>query len=70
MFRRIRTDSTLQTQSKARRRTNTLPYESDTGKVQDRFPAYEEFPWEKIREYLNGKWPEWTEFQETRVSAT
>lgn len=35
--------------------------------VQERFPAYDFFPWEKIKEYLVTKWPNWVDFNEERV---
>ena len=62
-------DSTLVDESASRRR-NTIPFgEAPTaGRVQDRYPAYEDFPWEKIKEYLLQKWPNWTDFNEARVS--
>ena len=62
-------DSTLVGESASRRR-NTIPFDeaSTAGRVQDRYPAYEDFPWEKIKEYLLQKWPNWTGFNEARVS--
>ncbi|XTI87335.1 hypothetical protein V2W45_1388336 [Cenococcum geophilum] len=61
-------DSTLVDESASRRR-NTIPFgeASTAGRVQDRYPAYEDFPWEKIMEYLLQKWPSWTDFNEARV---
>ena len=69
MARRAATNSSLEAEAKARTRTQTLPYEVSTGRVQDRFPAYEDFRWEKIEAFLKGKWPHWTDFKEAHVSS-
>lgn len=49
----------------------TLPYSematASTGRVQDKFPAYENFPWEAIKSYLDKKFPGWTEYKESRI---
>jgi hypothetical protein len=50
------------------RRATTLPYEARPNKVQDKFPAYENFPWEKIEIFLKKKWPQWNDFKEAHVS--
>ena len=48
-----------------------LPYAEraavGTGRVQDKFPAYDDFPWEAIKSYLDKKFPGWTEYNENRV---
>lgn len=67
-FRRT-TNSSLQSASEAKRRP-TFPHEVSTGRVQDRYPAYNDFPWEKIEEYLMKKpgWGTWTDFNARHVS--
>jgi len=37
---------------------------------QERFAAYNNFPWDKIRDYLQPKFPYWIEFNERRVSSS
>lgn len=66
MFRKF-TNSSLQDASEAQRRP-TFPSEVSTGRVQDRYPAYQDFPWEKIEEYLKKKWPNWDDFNAKHVS--
>jgi len=45
----------------------TLPYEAKPGRVQDKFPAYDDFAWEEIEAFLKLKWPDWTNFKPTRA---
>ncbi|PVI05813.1 hypothetical protein DM02DRAFT_610495 [Periconia macrospinosa] len=66
MFRQ-HTNKKLQSASEAQRRP-TFPSEVSTGRVQDKFPAYEDFPWEKIEEYFKTKWPNWDNFNAKHVS--
>ena len=37
---------------------------------QERFGAYNNFPWEKIRDCLQPKFPHWTDFNQRRVSSS
>lgn len=53
--------------ARAAHRRPTLPYEVQTGRVQEKYPAYEKFPWEDIERYLKQKWPNWTDFNPTKV---
>lgn len=66
-FRRTRTNTSMKSESEARRR-HTLPQESTGKPVQDRYPAYENFPWEKVEEYLKTRWPTWTNYNAQHVS--
>ncbi|RYN24085.1 hypothetical protein AA0113_g7914 [Alternaria arborescens] len=55
---------------RARRTTRrvTLPNEKNTGRVQERYAAYRDFPWEKIEEFLRRKWPHWKDFKPEKVN--
>jgi len=49
-------------------RRPTLPTERNTGRVQDRYSAYDDFPWESIQGFLRTKWPYWENFNPRKVS--
>ncbi|PGH18773.1 hypothetical protein AJ79_00186 [Helicocarpus griseus UAMH5409] len=67
-WRRTRIGSTLTSDSSLRRR-QTVPFDTAAAPkvVQERYPAYDDFPWIQIRDYLQMKWPSWTQFNEARV---
>jgi hypothetical protein len=48
-------------------RRPTLPSEKKSGRVQDKYPAYNDFPWAKIEEYLKTKCPPEWDFKPQRV---
>jgi hypothetical protein len=60
------TDPALERDRNAKRRP-TLPFEGKRGKIQDKFPAYDDFGWDKIEKFLKQKWPAWKDFKPTRV---
>ncbi|KAH8724819.1 hypothetical protein GQ44DRAFT_772855 [Phaeosphaeriaceae sp. PMI808] len=62
------TDPALE-RARAAQRRPTLPYEAKTGRIQEKFPAYDDFPWSKIEEFLRQKWPEWNNFNPTRSNS-
>jgi hypothetical protein len=62
------TDPALERARNARRRP-TLPSDPQPSRVQEKYPAYEDFPWEEIEKFLKLKWPLWTEFNPTMVCA-
>jgi len=64
MYRRP-TNPALERAKKALRRPS-LPSDRKEGQILDRFPAYVDYPWEKIEEFLRGKWPAW-DFNPRRV---
>ncbi|KAI4618653.1 hypothetical protein J4E80_005255 [Alternaria sp. BMP 0032] len=43
-------------------RRPTLPPEKNTGRVQDKYSAYDDFAWEEIEKFLRTKWPQWKDF--------
>jgi predicted RNase H-like nuclease len=65
MFRQ-RTDPAL-ARARAAQRAPTLPSQASTGRVQEWYPAYANFPWENIERFLRQKWPYWTDFNPSKV---
>ena len=65
-FTRRRTDRALQHERDAQR-APTLPRDIQTGRIQEKFACYNEFPWADIEKFLKRKWPHWTNFNPTRV---
>lgn len=63
------TDPALQRDRDAHR-TPTLPRDVQTGRIQEKFAAYNDFAWSDIEKYLKRKWPKWTNFNPTRVCFT
>lgn len=60
------TDSALQRDRDAQR-APTLPRDIKTDRIQEKFAAYNDFPWTEIEKFLKRKWPNWTNFNPTRV---
>jgi hypothetical protein len=60
------TDPALE-RARAAKRRPTLPSEVSPGRVQERYPAYDDFPWEKIETFLKRRWPTWTNFNPTKA---
>jgi hypothetical protein len=53
------------------RRRSTQPFaenEPERTVVQDKFPAYDDFPWKKIEDYLLELYPNFTDYRQARVS--
>jgi hypothetical protein len=50
-------------------RTSTFAQQKSTSKkvVEQSFPHYD-LPWEKVESYFKGKWPDWTDYQQKKVS--
>lgn len=65
-FTRRQTDPNL-ARDRAIQRRPTLPSDVVTGRIQDRFAAYD-LAWEEIEKYLKRKWPNWSNFNPSRVS--
>jgi hypothetical protein len=60
------TDPALERARQAQR-VPTLPSGKKTTRVQDTYTVYDDFPWAKIEEYLQTRWPKWN-FNQRRVS--
>ena len=58
-------DPALEQARQAQRRP-TLPSQKKSDRVQDTYAVYDDFPWEKIEEFLKTKWPRW-DFKPSRV---
>ncbi|KAI4941153.1 hypothetical protein J4E91_010944 [Alternaria rosae] len=56
--RRQPADAALEQARKAQRRP-TLPSASRGERIQETYTAYDDFPWEKIEDFLRGKWSDW-----------
>jgi hypothetical protein len=65
MFIRNQTDPALARVPVARG-SPTLPLQTETGNLQAWYPA--DLPWEDIEQYLQRKWPHWTNFNPTLVT--
>ncbi|KAL1793593.1 hypothetical protein ACET3X_008575 [Alternaria dauci] len=46
-------------QARAAQRKPTVPSTRRSSRVQDTYPAYDDFPWDKIEDFLKAKWPKW-----------
>lgn len=46
-------------QARAAQRRPTLPSAKRSDRVQDTYTVYDDFPWQKIEEFLKTKWPKW-----------
>jgi hypothetical protein len=66
MFRRP-TDPALERARQAQR-VPTLPSGKKTGRVQEKYTAYDDFSWAKIEKYLKTLWPNWKDFNPRYVS--
>ena len=53
-------------QARAAQRRPTLPSAKRSDRVQDTYTVYDDFPWQKIEEFLKTKWPKW-DFKPKRV---
>ncbi|CAG5188073.1 uncharacterized protein ALTATR162_LOCUS11861 [Alternaria atra] len=59
-------DPALEQARQAQRRP-TLPSQKKSDRVQDTYAVYDDFPWEKIEEFLKTKWPRW-DFKPSRFN--
>ncbi|CAN9388038.1 unnamed protein product [Alternaria alternata] len=55
-------------QARAARRVPTVPSAKRSARVQDTYPAYDDFPWEKIEEYLKTICPPGWDFKPSRFN--